>query len=82
MGTSETDDLVDEIERTRERLAHTIDQLTYRTNPKVVARRSLDDLKARFVAPDGSLRLETVLPVALGVVGTVAALVVLRRVVR
>ena len=80
MGTAPTDDIVDEIEQIRERLAGTVDQLVDRTNPKNIARRSLADVKAKFVAPDGSVRLETVVPVVLGVVGTVAAVVVLRRV--
>lgn len=80
MGTAPTDDLVDEIEQIRERLAGTVDQLVDRTNPKNIARRGLADVKAKFVAPDGSVRFETVVPVVLGVVGTVAAIVVLRRV--
>lgn len=80
MGTSQSDELVDEIEQIRERLAGTVDALVDRTNPKNVARRALEDVKARFVGPDGSLRYETVVPVVLGVVGTVAAVVVVRRV--
>jgi hypothetical protein len=78
--TSQSDELVDEIEQIRERLAHTVDALVDRTNPKNIARRTLEDVKGRFVAPDGSLRYENVVPVVLGVVGTVAAVVVLRKV--
>lgn len=81
MGRSETDQIVDDIEVIRERLAITVDALVDRTNPKNIARRGLADVKAKFVDPaDGSVRYETVVPVVLGVVGTVAALVVLRRV--
>lgn len=80
MGTSQTDELVDEIEQIRERLADTVDALVDRTHPKNIARRSLADVKAKFVGPDGSVRYETVVPVVLGVVGSVAAIVVLRRV--
>ena len=82
MGTSQTDELVDEIEVIRERLAGTVDSLVDRTNPKNIARRSLAGLKARFVDEQGSPRFETIVPVALGVVGVVAAAVVLRRLVR
>ncbi len=81
MGTSQTDDLVDDIEQIRERLALTVDTLVDRTNPKNVARRGLTNLKARFVSEDG-VRYETVVPLVLGVVGVVAGAVVLRRVVR
>lgn len=82
MATPTTHDeaLVDEIEQIRERLAGTVDALIDRTNPKSIARRSVEDVKARFVGPDGSLRYENVVPLVLGVVGTVAAVVVLRRV--
>lgn len=82
MGTSETDELVDEIEQIRERLAVTVDSLVDRTNPKNIARRSLADLKARFVDEKGSPRFETIVPVAVGVVVVVAAAVGLRRLLR
>lgn len=53
-----------DIAASRTRLARTIDELTYRTSPKVVAKRSLDDAKARFDAatrtPDGDLRVEAI----------------------
>ena len=63
-----------------EGVSRIVDALVDRTNPKNIARRSLADVKAKFVGPDGSVRYETVVPVVLGVVGSVAAIVVLRRV--
>jgi len=73
------DRLVADIEQTRDRLATTIDQIVDRANPKNAARRSLANVKARFVAPDGSVRMETAGPVAGGLVGVVILVVVLRR---
>ena len=73
------DQLVAEIEVTRDRLASTIDQIVDRANPKNIARRGLESVKARFVAPDGSVRMGTAGPVAGGVVGVVVLIVVLRR---
>lgn len=73
------DQLVADIEATRNRLASTIDQIVDRANPKNVARRGVESVKAKFVAPDGSVRMETVGPVAGGLVGFVVLVVVLRR---
>ena len=53
MSEASPDQLVDEIEDIRIRLAGTIDELIDRSNPKNVARRQLDKVKARFVTPDG-----------------------------
>lgn len=73
------DALVADIEATRDRLATTIDQIVDRANPKNIARRGVENVKARFVAPDGSVRMETVAPVAGAVVGVLVLIVVLRR---
>lgn len=73
------DRLVADIDATRDRLATTIDQIVDRANPKNVARRAMTSVKERFVAPDGSLRMETVGPVAGTVAGVVVLIVVLRR---
>lgn len=82
MGKSETDELVDEIDVIRARLADTVDELVDRTNPKNVARRSLASVRAKFVDETGSVRLETVLPIVVGVAGVVVLAVVARRVLR
>lgn len=82
MGKSETDELVDEIDVIRARLADTVDELVDRTNPKNVARRSLASVRAKFVDETGSVRLETVVPIVVGVAGVVVLAVVARRVLR
>lgn len=82
MAKSETDQLVEEIERARLSLASTVDQLVDRTNPKNVARRTLANVKGKFVTEDGQPKMEAIMPVALGALGIVGALIVLRRIVR
>jgi hypothetical protein len=77
-----TDDLVVEIEQTRERLAGTIDQLIDRTSPKTIARRGVASVKGRFVTAEGKPRLENIVPVVGGAVALVGLLVVVRRIVR
>ncbi len=79
--TRSPDQLVDDIEVVRERLAATIDQITDRANPKNAARRRLEELKARFVNPDGSPRVEAIAPVAGGAVGAIVLIVVIRHLV-
>ncbi len=72
-----------EIEETRQRLASTIDQLMHRASPKTIVAREVADVKSFFVDPlTGEPRTENVLKVVGGVVGTIALLVVLRRITR
>lgn len=82
MAKANSDDLVDEIEQIRERLAGTVDQLIDRSNPKNIARRGLDNLKGRFVDETGSPRLGTIVPVVGGAVAVVAGIVVIRKLLR
>jgi hypothetical protein len=79
---AKNDELVDEIEQIRDRLADTVDALIDRTNPKHIARRSLVNLKGRFVAADGSPRMSTIGPLLGGTVAVVGAIIVIRRLVR
>lgn len=79
MSQVKPDELVDEIEQIRERLAGTVDALIDRSNPKNIARRSLENVKARFVDETGSPRMETILPVVGGVVAVIAGIVVIRK---
>ncbi|MGI8612966.1 MAG: DUF3618 domain-containing protein [Nocardioidaceae bacterium] len=72
------DSIVADIDMTRDRLAATIDQIVDRANPKNAARRSAERLKAHFVAPDGSVRMENAAPVAGGLLGAVVLIAVLR----
>jgi hypothetical protein len=79
-GPQTPDALVDDIEKTREQLAVTIDALVDRASPKNIAARQLERLKAQFVAPDGSPRLDQIGKVAGAVVGLVVVVVIIRRV--
>jgi hypothetical protein len=76
------DSIERDIEEVRERLAHTIDELVYRTSPKTIVRREVATVKGYFVDPQGNPRTENILKVAGGVAGFVAVLVVIRRVSR
>ena len=77
-----TDSIEREMEEARDRLASTIDQLVYRTNPKTIILREVEAVKATFVDAHGNPRTENILKVAGGVAGFVAVLVVIRRVTR
>jgi hypothetical protein len=81
--SDELSDLEREIEETRERLASTIDQLLYRSNPKTIASREVASIKAHYVdAETGEPRTDNILKTAGAVVGVLVVLVVLRRVTR
>lgn len=82
MAKAKNDDLVDEIEQIRARLAGTVDELIERTNPKTIVRRRVEDTKDHFVDETGSPRIENIIPVALGVLGVIGALILIRRIVR
>jgi hypothetical protein len=79
--SNQTADLELEIEETRERLAHTIDQLLYRSSPKTIISREVASLKAVYVdRSTGEPRTDNILKTVGGVVGFVALLVVIRKV--
>jgi hypothetical protein len=80
-GNRAPDALVRDIEEARDRLAVTIDQIVERVNPKNAAQRTLGKVKARFVSDDGSPRIENIAPVAGGIVGVAALIVVVRHLV-
>jgi len=71
-----------EMEATRERLAHTIDQLLYRSSPKTIAKREIAAVKAFFVDPQTGPRTDNIAKVAAGVGGFVALVVVVRKVAK
>jgi type VI protein secretion system component VasF len=52
VAVSDPDQLVKEIERTRESLAHTIDQLTQRVSPANVARRAATRAREQAARPE------------------------------
>ena len=68
----------DDLESSRLRLASTIDQLTYRVHPKTIVKRKLDDIRAQFVDADGALRKDKIATVAGAAVGLVALCVAVR----
>jgi hypothetical protein len=81
--TQELSSLESELEQTRERLSKTIDELVYRTSPKTILNRQVSAAKAHFVDPaTGSPRTGNILKVVGGVVGVVATVVVIRKIVR
>ena len=69
-----------EIEATRDRLAHTIDQLVYRSSPKTIAKREFASFKGFFVDPVTGPRTDNIVKVAVGVGGLVAVMLVIRKV--
>ncbi|GAA4117223.1 hypothetical protein GCM10022215_17610 [Nocardioides fonticola] len=80
--SNETSRLEQEIEETRERLAATIDQLIHRSSPKTIVGREVATLKAHFVDVEtGQPRTDNILKVVGVVVGSVAALVIVRKLV-
>jgi Protein of unknown function (DUF3618) len=68
----------DDLESSRVRLASTIDQLTYRVHPKTIVKRKLDDIRAHFVDADGALRKDKIALVAGAAVGFIALSVAVR----
>jgi len=71
-----------EMEATRERLAHTIDQLLYRSSPKTIAKREVASFKAFFVDPQTGPRTDNIVKVAAGVGGFVTLMVIVRKVAK
>jgi predicted metal-dependent phosphoesterase TrpH len=69
VASRDPDALVDEIERTRESLARTVDQIADRVSPANVAERALDRVREQLQRPEarmagGALAAVTVLGVA------------------
>jgi hypothetical protein len=81
--SNEVTSLEQEIEETRERLAHTIDELLHRAHPKTIVSREVTSIRQYFVDPaTGAPRTDNILKVAGSVVGVVALFVAVRRVAR
>ncbi|HET8614003.1 MAG TPA: DUF3618 domain-containing protein [Actinomycetales bacterium] len=81
MGDKDLSSIENDIARTRQQLASTIDQLVYRASPRTIARREANQLKAFFVDENGP-RTDNIVKVVAGVGGFVALVLVLRRVSR
>lgn len=79
--SNELSSLERDIEETRERLAHTIDDLLQRMHPKTIVSREVTTLKSHFVDQQtGRPRTDNILKVVVGALGTVALFVVIRKV--
>jgi Protein of unknown function (DUF3618) len=63
-----------DIERTRARLADTVDAIAERVKPANVARRALDAAKGQVVDADGNLRVQRVAVLAVVVAGVAGLL--------
>jgi len=68
-----------EIERTRQRLADTLDELSERLSPRAVLRRADSSLRDAFVAEDGSVRRDRAALAIGAVVSAVGGVVALRK---
>jgi Protein of unknown function (DUF3618) len=77
VATRDPDALVEEIERTRESLARTVDQLADRVSPANVAQRALDRVREELQRPEAKMAGGAV--AALAVLGVAAYLIRRRR---
>ena len=82
MGDRNLSSIESDIEMTRERLASTIDQLVYRTSPKTIAKREVNQVKGFFVDDQGAPRTDNILKVVGGVVGVVVVFGIIRKIVK
>ena len=79
--TRTPDEISAQIAETRNRLAGTIDQLVYRVQPKTILQRQVEAVRASFYNEDGSLRTDKIAIVAGSVVGAVAVIFTIRKIV-
>ena len=82
MGDRNLSSIESDIEMTRERLASTIDQLVYRTSPKTIAKREVNQVKGYFVDASGAPRSENIVKVVGGIVGVVVVFGLIRKIVK
>lgn len=72
--------IASDLAETRNRLAKTIDDLTYRVKPQTIVSRQIESLKASFYNEDGSLNQQKILKIAGIAVGAVVAVVAIRKI--
>lgn len=82
MGDRNLSSIESDIEATRERLANTIDQLAYRTSPKTLAKREVNQVKGFFVDAQGVPRQDNIVKVVGGVAGVVLVFVLIRKIAK
>lgn len=81
--SNQPSDIEREIEEARERLAGTIDELLYRSNPKTIVSREIAQAKAHYVdAETGQPRTDNIVKTLGGVAAVVVLFVVIRKIVR
>lgn len=81
--SNQPSDIEREIEETRERLAGTIDQLLYRSSPKTIVRREVEQVKAVYVDPEsGEPKTDAIVKTVGAVVGVIVVFAVIRKIVR
>ena len=76
------DELVDEIDKIRERLSNNIDEFLNRSQPKNIAARQLDKVRAHFIDEFGNPRFENIMPPAVIAAASMAGIIVLRRLLK
>jgi hypothetical protein len=82
VGDRNLSSIESDIEMTRERLASTIDQLVYRTSPKTIAKREVNQVKSYFVDASGAPLTENIVKVVGGVIGVVVVFGLIRKIVK
>jgi hypothetical protein len=82
VGDRNLSSIESDIEMTRERLASTIDQLVYRTSPKTIAKREVNQVKGYFVDASGAPRTDNIVKVVGGVIGVVVVFGLIRKMVK
>lgn len=80
--SKQTDEMVQEIDEIRERLATTVDELVDAVHPRSIAQRMSNSIKSKFVDESGAVRSEVVLPIVGGAAALIVGAVVIRRIVR
>lgn len=76
------DEIADQIEQIRDRLSDTIDELLWRTKPENIVARQKAKVRAHFIDDHGNPRFENIMPPAAITAGTIAGILVLRRLFR
>lgn len=78
--SKQPDDLVQEIDEIRDRLANNVDELVTAIHPKNILARTVQNVKGHFVDETGAVRTETVVPLAAGAAALIVGAFVLRRI--
>ena len=80
--TATPDEIADEIEKIRDRLSDTIDELLWRTKPKNIAAKQWEKIRGHYIDEHGNPRFENIMPPARIAAVSIAGIVILRRLLR